>query len=403
MSSLPKVLLVGGPDIDARLELMHSLSDRFEMSAVGSLPSLEDKFTKEGFSYYSYNLNRGVNPLADLNTFFQLITLFRRLKPQIIHAFDSKPCVWGRLAARFANIPVIIGTLPGLGSLYANENAKNRSIRFVYQELQRLTCRVSSLTIFQNEDDSRQFINTKIVPFQKSKVILGSGINTKYFCLSQLSENTKNKLKTEFNIEPDEIVVVMISRILPSKGVLEFIQSAREIQRINPKVHFLLIGGKDNESIDQLTEEEMIQLNQAVDWRGPRRDIAEILAISNIFVLPTIYREGIPRVLLEAAAMELPIITTNSPGCREVVENGVNGFLIPTHNAEALSNAILRLVKSPELCRSFGSISRQKMVQKFDINIISSQIGEVYEEYLSITQKETNEQHTHSHENIENQ
>jgi N,N'-diacetylbacillosaminyl-diphospho-undecaprenol alpha-1,3-N-acetylgalactosaminyltransferase len=383
MPALPSVLIVGGPDVDARLELMHSLSDSFEISALGSLPSLQNKFTIEGFSYYSYTMNRGVNPLGDLKTLFQLFTIFREKKPQIVHTFDTKPGVWGRLAARLAGVQVVIGTLPGLGSLYGDESFKSRVLRSIYQRLQSLACRLSDLTIFQNEDDTRQFIKDGIVPAPKAMVILGSGINTKMFSPAQVSEADKMKLKTEFKIQPDEIIVTMISRIIRSKGVFDFMQSAREIQQDNPKVHFLLVGGEDSESIDRLTQEELIQLKRDVHWLGHRSDIPSILAISDIFVLPSIYREGIPRVLLEAAAMKLPIVTTNSPGCKEVVENGVNGFLVPAHDSAALSNAITSLVKAPELRQRFGQASQQRAVERFDTAVISGQTRNVYEQFIS--------------------
>jgi glycosyltransferase involved in cell wall biosynthesis len=388
MKPISKVLLVGGPDIDARLDLMHSISDRFEIIALGSLSSLHDKFSTEGFCYYSYTLNRGVNILGDLKTIFQLINIFRELKPQIVHTFDSKPCVLGRMAAHWAGIPIIIGTLPGLGSLYSNDSLATQFLRFFYQELQRLACRVSDLTMFQNFDDFRQFIKARIVLEQKAKVILGSGINTNLFSPDNISDDTKDKLKTEFKIQPDEIVVTMISRIIYSKGVIEFMKSAQEMHLNNPKLHFLLIGSEDRESIDRLSQEDIVQLKRVVDWRGSRSDISSILAISDIFVLPSIYREGIPRVLLEAAAMELPIVTTNSPGCKEVVENGINGFLIPMHNSKALSSAIKSLIEKPELRCVFGQVSRQKAIQKFDTKKISDQIKALYEQLLVNYMKE---------------
>jgi N,N'-diacetylbacillosaminyl-diphospho-undecaprenol alpha-1,3-N-acetylgalactosaminyltransferase len=387
MFNLPRVLIVGGPDVDARLELMHSLRDCFEISALGSMPSLRHKFLSEGYGYYSYALNRGVNPLEDLKTLTQLKAIFREVQPQIVHTFDTKPCVWGRLAARSAGIPVVIGTLPGLGSLYDNESLKVRLLRSIYQELQRLACHFSDLTIFQNNDDAHQFIKAGIVSDEKAKVILGSGINTKLFSPTHISEAAKTQLRTEFNLQKDETLVTMISRIIRSKGIFEFIESAREIQKSYPKVRFLLVGAEDCESMERLNEEEMRQLKQAVDWRGHRNDVATILAITDIFVLPTIYHEGIPRVLLEAAAMKLPIITTNSPGCKEVVDNGKNGFLIPVHNAEALSNAIKYLLEAPEIRIRFGEASREKAVQKFDLNVISNQTRDVYDQYISVYSK----------------
>jgi N,N'-diacetylbacillosaminyl-diphospho-undecaprenol alpha-1,3-N-acetylgalactosaminyltransferase len=124
-------------------------------------------------------------------------------------------------------------------------------------------------------------------------------------------------------------------------------------------------------------------LKRDVHWLGHRSDIPSILSISDIFVLPSIYREGIPRVLLEAAAMKLPIVTTNSPGCKEVVENGVNGFLVPAHDSTALSNAITSLVKAPELRQRFGQASQQRAVERFDTAVISGQTRNVYEQFIS--------------------
>jgi glycosyltransferase involved in cell wall biosynthesis len=383
MSSLPKILLVGGPDVDARLELMHSLSSYFEIGALGSLPNLYEKFVREGFGYDSYILNRGANPLTDLKTLLQLISIFRKFKPQIVHTFDTKPCVWGRLAARFAGVPVVIGTLPGLGSLYVNESLGSRIVRSIYQGLQRLTCRVSDLTMFQNQDDAQQFIKSGIVASQKARVIPGSGIDTNLFSAAQVNETTKIGLKAELKIQSDEIVITMISRIIRTKGVLDFMQSALEMHKNNPKLHFLLVGEEDHESIDRLSAEEICHLKQAVNWSGPRNDIPAILATTDIFVLPSTYREGIPRVLLEAASMELPIITTNSPGCKEVVENEMNGFLIPAHNTSALTSAIRRLAEAPELRQRFGQVSRQRAVHEFDISVISGQIRDVYQHFIS--------------------
>ena len=256
-------------------------------------------------------------------------------------------------------------------------------LRSVYQQFQRLACRVSDLTIFQNEDDAREFIKAGIVSAKKTRVILGSGINTKLFSPANINKPAQVQLKTEFNIQPDEIVVTMISRLIRSKGILEYMQSAYEIQKNNPKVHFLLIGNEDPECLDHLTQNEMLQLEQAVDWRGHRSDIPVILAISDIFVLPSIYREGIPRVLLEAAAMKLPIVTTNSPGCKEVVEDGINGFLVPSHDAEALSSAISRLVTTQELRHYFGQVSRKRAEERFDTTLISDQTRAVYEQFIS--------------------
>jgi glycosyltransferase involved in cell wall biosynthesis len=383
MISLPKVVLVGGPDVDARLELMHCLKDDFNIGALGSSPTLHDRFLAEGFDYNTYRLSRGANPLSDLQTGRELAPIFQRLKPHIVHTFDTKPGVWARVAARLAGVPIIIGTLPGLGSLYTSDNLTARLIRFVYQPLQKLACYSSDLTIFQNHDDVRQFVAAGIVSKQKTKVILGSGVSTNLFSPARVSKIEQDQLRRELSLDHNHIVVTMISRVIRSKGVLDFMAAAQNIASRYTNVRFLLIGTPDDESVDRLNSAELTRLKQAVIWPGPRQDIPTVLAASDIFVLPSTYREGIPRVLLEAASTELPIITTNSPGCNEVVENDVNGFLVPVRDPDALSQAILRLIEQPELRQRFGRASRQRAVAHFDLSVIAAQTRSVYHELLA--------------------
>ena len=383
MSFLPSVLLVGGPDVDARLELMHCLKDDFKLSAFGSDSTLHDKFLAEGFGYSSYNLSRGANPVLDLLTLSQLVLIFRRLKPLIVHTFDTKPGVWARLAARMAGVPIVIGTLPGLGSLYAADSWKTRIVRFIYERLQALACHLSDLTIFQNHEDARQLIAAGVVPKQKATVILGSGVPTNLFNPARVSEVKQTQLRNELGICPDEIVVTMVSRVIRSKGVLEFMVAAREVSARYPNLRFLLVGPNDDDSVDRLNSAELTQLKQTVIWPGTRRDIPVVLAISDIFVLPSAYREGIPRVLLEAASMGLPIVTTDSPGCNEVAKHGINGFLVGVRNPTELSRTILLLTEQPELRQRFGQASRRRAIEHFDLSSIADQTRTVYQQLLA--------------------
>jgi glycosyltransferase involved in cell wall biosynthesis len=383
MVGMPKVVLVGGIDVDARIELMRCLSNDFELSALGSLEALYESFSKEGFKYSTYNLGRGANPLQDIITIIQLFFIFRKQKPQLVHTFDTKPCVWARIAARLAGVPVVMGTLPGLGSLYGNDSLFNSLVRAVYEKLQQYACHISDLTMFQNSDDAHQFIDAGVVPAKKVIIVPGSGVATERFSPEQVPEAKRKTLRAELGLRSDEIVVTMVSRLIRSKGVLEFATAARNIRCQYPDVRFLLVGPVDNDSMDRLNPAEIEQVKQSVTWTGPRRDIPEILAMSNIFVLPSTYREGIPRVLLEAASMGLPIVTTNSPGCNEVVENGFNGYLVPAHDPNALSQAIERLVKQPELRTIFGHFSRQLALERFDLTVIAEQIREAYQQKLA--------------------
>ena len=270
----------------------------------------------------------------------------------------------------------------GLGSLYADKGKKTRLLRFIYEGLQKLACRTSDLTIFQNHDDARQFIAAGVVSENKVKIIFGSGVDTGRFSASQVTRQQRNEVRQALGLRPDETVVTMISRVIRSKGVLEFMTAAQRVSSQCPNTRFLLIGSDDPHSLDRLDDAELHRLKQAVTWPGPRQDIPAVLAVSDIFVLPSAYREGIPRVLLEAASMGLPLITTDSPGCNEVVEDGANGCLVPVTNPEALSRAIVNLVEQSQLREQFGRVSRRRVVERFDLSVVAEQTRSIYLELL---------------------
>jgi glycosyltransferase involved in cell wall biosynthesis len=381
----PRVLIVGGPDVDARIELMRALGDEFCMTAAGSAPGLAERFAEAGLEYFYYFLDRGRNPCLDMYTIASLLRLFQRLRPHIVHTFDTKPCVWGPLAARLARVPGIVATLTGVGgALYLNDSVCTRAVRASYIALQRLACGVTNLTIFQNQEDAQHFISAKIVRDDTARLIPGSGVSTKRFAPGCVADDVRRRARSELGIQPSaELVITMVSRVIRSKGVLEFAAAAREIRRRDLRVRFLLVGPQDEGSIDRLSAAEMAGVKDAVTIVGPRQDIPVVLALSDIFALPSAYREGIPRVLLEAASMGLPIVTTDSPGCNAVVAHGVNGFLVPTRDAASLTRALLALIEDPVLRRRFGSASRRRAIERFDLSLIVKQTQSVYREVLA--------------------
>lgn len=377
-----RVAIIGGPDVDARLDLMRALSTTFSLCALGTQPALSERFAAAGFGYRTYRISNRTNPLADLRGLVQLVALLRELQPHVVHTFATRPCVWGRLAARLAGVPVVIGTLPGLGSLYAGDSRRVRMIRAIYQPLQRLACQTSDFTIFQNADDLSQFVAEDMVAVERTRVIPGSGVSTATLARERISDVQRATLRAELGLSPNAIVVTMVSRVIRSKGVLEFMAAAQQLAQSHPAVRFVLVGPQVDDSVDRLSEPELAALRQAVIWPGVRRDIPTILAASDMFALPSIYREGIPRVLLEAAAMSLPIITTDAPGCREVVTHEVNGLLVQPGDAAGLASAVARLAEQPELRQRFGLAARQCAEERFDLTVIARQTTELYRELL---------------------
>ena len=199
----PRVLVIGGQDVHAHIELMRGLSGVFTLAAAGTSPDLEPSFAKHGFSYYYYPLGRAVGPLADVSALVALGRLLRHFRPHVVHAFDTKPGVYGCLAARLTGVPVVIGTVTGLGSLYGENGLALRIVRSIYESLQRFASRQADLTIFQNRDDRREFVRRGVVPVDKAALICGSGVATERFDAARVSETQRQDLRAELGVPPD--------------------------------------------------------------------------------------------------------------------------------------------------------------------------------------------------------
>lgn len=373
----PRVCIVGGDDVDARLDMTAALAPDFEFHVVGAATSLADRFAQAGVPYQSYLMSRRAHPVQDLRTLWQLVRILRRLRPELVHTFDTKPSVWGRIAARLAGVPIVIGTLPGLGSLYTMGwgDWKTGVIRTVYQPLQMLACHLSDLTIFQNEDDITEFVRRRVVARERAAVIPGSGVRTDAY---RPASGGQAEVRSALHLSPDTVVVTMVSRVMRSKGVLEYAAAARAVRQEEPRVECLLVGPIDRESLDALTPPELEDVQRSVRWLGRRDDVRRILSATDIFVLPSYYREGVPRVLLEAAATGLPLVAADSPGSKDVIQDGVNGYLVPPQDSAALARMMLALVRQPALRRRFGEASRVRAVQEFDLSVIMERTRAAY-------------------------
>lgn len=379
----PRVMIVGGTDVDRRLDLMHLLSEDFDVEAAGSNPDLVRKFVNAGFPYHYYPLKRGPTPIADLRSMRALKNLFRRRRPDIVHAFATKPTVWGRLAASATGAPVVVGTVTGLGSLYTGGGLRRKLTRAIYGRLQQAASFRSELTIFQNRRDHEELIALGIAPAERSTVMCGSGVKTDWFDAARVPREAAERFRSEVRACSGTVVTTMISRVIRSKGVLEFVETAERLRfSRGGQVRFVLVGPDDRASTDRLNHNELERVRQSVVWLGPRKDVREILAGSDIFVLPTFYREGIPRVLLEAASMGLPLVTTKVPGCEDVVDAEENGCLVLPRDVHALTAAIERLVEDPLLRQRFAVSSRRIAVQRFDLAVIADATRALYLELL---------------------
>ena len=375
---LKKVVIVGTTDVDARIELMQCLCSGFELSAIGSTEEQRVRFEDAGLAYRVCPLSRGVNPIRDWIAYRGFVQALRELRPDVVHAFDTKPCVWARLAARAVGVPCVIGTITGLGALYATPGMAARLTRTIYEPLQRRACHRSNMTVFYNRDDADQFADAGIVPRDRTAIVPGSGVRTDRFSRDQVAFDELSRVREDAGLREGEFVVTMVVRVCRSKGVMEFAAAADRLRQEVKQVRFLLVGPEDRGAWDHLDDSQLDVVRRSVTWLGKRDDIAAVLAASNVCVLPTFYREGIPRVLVEAASMGLPLIATDVPGCRDVVRPGVNGLLVPGQDPESLAQAIARLAGNEAEARAFGQASRQIAVNEFDITAVAREIGAIY-------------------------
>lgn len=309
---------------------------------------------------------RGIDPLGDLRAGLEISRHIRRLNVQVVHASGLKTMFLCALSRLGGSLPRVVCIVTGLGSTYITDTLKTRLMRWGIEAIMRpLLRRRLTTVIFQNADDRAYFLDRGVARSENSLIIKGSGVDTKVF------NNTT---------EPsDDPLVVFPARLLKSKGVREFAEAGKILAREGVTARFALVGDLDPANPDALTPEELSNLvaSGLVEAWGFRSDMAEVLASCHVVCLPS-YREGVPKALIEAASAGRPIVTTDVPGCREVVTDGVNGFIVPARNANALAEALKRLIQSPELRASMGTASRKLAEVEFDEALVIRRTADLY-------------------------
>lgn len=324
---------------------------------------ISGSFSEHGITHIPYQIERSsLNPIKELDAIRNIYTTIKPLHLDILHTFTAKPNIYGTIAGKLAGVPRIINLVEGLGSFYLENDLKSRIIRYLIEMLYRQTFKLADTVMFVNQDDPDYFIDKKVINPSKVVTIKGVGIDTAFW--SPLP-------KTDTWIR-----VTMVARALKHKGVQEFIDAASILTQNYPNVSFQFVGSPDEGNRSSVTETFMKE-QTAIHYLGHQNNIRHILSQSDIFVLPS-YREGLPRTSMEALSMGLPIVTTDVVGCRETVDEGINGFLVPPYNALALAEAIKKLIENPDLRSRMGQAGREKALREFDVATIVDKHLEVY-------------------------
>jgi glycosyltransferase involved in cell wall biosynthesis len=320
---------------------------------------------------------RSLNPLREARLLAWLVALFRRERPALVHGFTIKCAVYGALAARIAGVPARVSAVAGMGYVFTNDAPKARLLRPVVRALLRLALAGrSGRLILQNADDVALFERAGFIDAAHIRLIPGSGVDCTRFAPRRAT------------VHPDaDKRVLLATRLLWDKGVREYAAAAKQLKGEGRKLRFLLAGDPDpgNPAAVPMEAVRAWEREGAVEWLGHVDDMPGLLHSVDIVVLPS-YREGLPKTLIEAAACELPLVTSDVPGCRAVVTHEVDGLLVPAADALALANAIRRYDDDPALCVRLGRAARAKALAQFDERIVIERTLEVYRELLGSAQ-----------------
>ncbi len=340
-----------------RSSLLKSLqNDGYEIFTVALKDEYSKKLVDQGFNFEEIKLNNNAtNPIEDLKTIYKYYRIYKQIKPDIICHNAIKPNIYGTIAASLLNIPVL-NNISGLGTLFIKKSFSTKVAKILYKYSQKRATKV----FFQNHDDLNLFLKNKLITEAKCKVIPGSGVNTTRF-----KPTIKNNQNEDFQF-------LFIGRLLYDKGIREYVEASKKLKPLYPNVTFNILGPlyKNNATAVSLETLDDWTKNGDVNYLGETDNVEEFMRNANCIVLPS-YREGLSKVLIEASSLGLPIVTTNVPGCRDVVIDNETGFLCEAKSSEDLANKMENMLLLPiEKRMKMGEKARERALEVFDEKII---------------------------------
>lgn len=338
------------------------------MSPPGAYAS---RIEADGFRWISLPMSRsGVNPFREVSAVIRLARILSREQPDVLHNFTVKSAIYGGLAARMCRVPAVVQAVAGMGYVFSSNSFKAQVLRPLVRQLMRFTFAGRAFRlILQNPDDVNTFLDEGILPGSAIRLIKGSGVDTARFFAPARRDGA--------------LTVVLCARLLVEKGVPEFVEAARILRHEERNIRFVLIGGLDPDNPSAISDEQVSQwvAEDLVSWRGHVADVIDILHECHVMALPSFYREGVPRSLIEGAASGLAIITTDLPGCREVVtRDGEDGLWVRPRDASHLAQLIARLDDDRVLLNRVAIAGQRRAVTEFDERSVIDRTIDVYRE-----------------------
>lgn len=340
------------------------LKKGYDVTVVIPEKGYESFFEELGVKIRYINLDKNSYSIFNaLNYYKDLVKIIKEEAPDKVFSYTIKPVIFGSLAAKRANVKEIYSLICGLGYLFAVDTFKVKILRTICGLAYKLALKFNTKVIFQNKDDIDEFVKRRYVSKEKSELVNGSGVN--------LTKFKKNKI-------PKNVSFIMISRILKQKGVMEYFEAAKIIKEKYKNVKFTYIGAidKTSNSINMNVLKPYID-SEIVEYIPETNEVEKYIAKSSVFVLPSYYREGIPRTLIEATAMARPIITTRTPGCKETITNGKNGYFVETRDVKDLVNKMELMIEKQDKLQEMGEESYKLCLEKFTIDIINKRMMDI--------------------------
>ncbi len=356
-----------------RLSLAQYLRQQdFEVVAVSPPGKYAQALRESGFRWISWDVGRqSVAPWIELSSLIQLIKIYRRERPDLVHHHTIKPVIYGSLAARMANVTGVVNSITGRGYIFLGDEFKARLLKLIVNPLYRLAFNFPGCgVIFENEVDRQYFLDHHFISPGRTWLIEGVGVDPERFKPTPEPEGTP--------------VVLLAARMLWDKGVGVLVEAARILRQEGSVARIVLVGEPDPGNPATVETETLEQWHRegVIEWWGWKPDMPSVYQQSHIVTLPTMYGEGVPTTLLEAAASGRPLVATDIPGCRQIVIEGQNGYLVPANNPKWLADALRQLIGDRELRGRMGKASRQLVLRKFTHDQVNTATLTVYRSIL---------------------
>ena len=361
------------------------IENGYEVFAVTASGAWNERIAAGGAKYVEWKLSRsGRNPFTEIASVLRLRNILQSIRPDIVQNFHTKPNIYAPIAAKLAGVPLTVSTVTGLGYTFVERSGIGPNIaKRLNLGMYSFSNRLANEVTFQNPDDMDLLKASGALSDTKGRFIPGgSGIDVREYNPNSRDSEESQEIRNSLGILRDAFVAMFVGRLQLDKGVLEFVEAARQIKKKRNDIVFVMVGATDPGNRRSVLDATLTRWKSEGDviFTGRREDVPRLMAAANTITAPTFYREGLPRTLLEAAATGLPLIGTDMPGVREAINHDVNGILIPILDSQALATAVEELADNPDKAHRYGEASLDRANKEFDHRRVVGEYLKMYDE-----------------------